>query len=122
MTLDGNGTLAARVSLRFRLLLALLDDFVLVTMRGGGGNADGAGSSGVAGIGVGSIHSSSSSSRSAKSDEIVRKNPTTVVVLCEIGWVVRAAVVLGVVGPTGSSPVPPPSDCFLMRRTRIDHR
>ena len=80
--LDGNGTLAARASLRFRLLLALLNDFVLAIMGGGGGNAGGAGSSGVTGIGVGSTHSSSSSSsRSAESDEIVRENPMTAVVL-----------------------------------------
>ena len=93
VALDGSGTFAARASLRFRLLLALLDDFVLAIM-GGGGNAGGTGSSEVASIGVESTHSSSSSSRTAESnDEVVRENPTTAFVLCEIGLALPSRLV-----------------------------
>jgi hypothetical protein len=101
-TLDGNGT-CARASLRLRLF-ALLDDLVFAII--GGGNAGGAVSSGVGGIGVGSTHSSSS--RSVESDEIVREKSNAVsLVLCGRVLVLVFAA-LGVTGPTGSSSVPPP--------------
>jgi len=82
--------------------LVLLDNLVLVI---GGGNAGGMVLIGVAGIGIRSTHSSSS--RPAESDEIVREK-STVVALREI--VLPPPIVgtaLGVMGPTGSSSVPP---------------
>ena len=106
-TLDGNGTCATRGSFRF-LLFALLDDLVFAII-GSGNEVGGADSSGVGGIGVRSTHSSSS--RSVEVDEIVRDEKSTadsfLLLLC--GMVaVGSAAALGVMGPTGSSSVPPP--------------
>ena len=98
-------------------------DLVLAMMVSGRKDG-GSGPTSVAGIGrVGSTHPSSPSSRSAESDdEIMRENPTTAVVLCEIRPVVGAAVAISVVGLPYRLLCCHRSGFSLMRRARIDRR
>ena len=91
--------------------LALLDDLVFA-MIGGGNTVGEADLRGVGGIGVGSTLSSSSRSVAdyyileyLENDDIVRGEKSTAVGLLLV-WGIASA--LDVMGPTGSSSVPPP--------------